>query len=81
MEVWWLLCTHLVAVVTGVRSVVQAGLVSQPQHLSEEGLAPEAEEGSEDKVAYVRVLLRAMLAKADEVLYVVVCAEVVCILK
>lgn len=66
---------------TGVRSVVQAGFVSQPQHLFEEVLAQESEERFEDKVANVHVLLRAILAELDVVVYVVVCTEVVNILK
>lgn len=59
----------------GVGSVVQAGCVSQPEDLLKQVSGEVVEGGSEDKVAYLSVLLVAVVAEIDEVLDVVVGAD------
>lgn len=58
--------------VGGVDSVVQAGFVSQPEDLLKQVFGEVLEGGFEDKVAYLSVLLVAVMAEIDEVLDVVV---------
>lgn len=77
---WRSLCTHLLAAVGGVDPVVQAGFVSQPEDLLKQVFGEVLEGGFEDKVAYLSVLLVAVMAEVDEVLDVVVGTNVLDVL-
>lgn len=75
------LCTHLLAAVRRVDSVVQAGSVSQPEDVLKQVFGEVLEGEFEDKVAYLSVLLVAVVAEVDEVLDVVVGTDVLDVLK
>lgn len=66
--------------VGGVDPVVQAGFVSQPEDLLKQMFGEVLEGGFEDKVAYLSVLLVAVMAEVDEVLDVVVGTNVLDVL-
>lgn len=80
VRAWRSLCTHLLAAVGGVHSVVQAGFVSQTEHFLKQVFAEVLEGWVEDKVAYLSVLLVAVMAEVDEVLDVVVGSNVLDVL-
>lgn len=75
------LCTHLLAAVRRVDSVVQAGSVSQPEDLLKQASGEVLEGRCEDKVANLSVLLVAVMAEVDEVLDVVVGTDVLDVLE
>lgn len=60
--------------------MVQAGFVSQPEDLLKQVFGEVLEGGFEDKVAYLSVLLVAVMAEVDEVLDVVVGTNVLDVL-
>ena len=64
-----------------VDAVVEAGLVRQPQRLLQDVLGMALEGGQEEEVAEARVVLVAVLAEVDEVLHVVVGADVLHVLR
>lgn len=66
--------------VGGIDSVVQAGSVSHTEDLFEQVFGEVLEGGFEDKVLNLRVLLVAVMAEVDEVLDVVVGADVLGVL-
>lgn len=68
-------------VVGQVDSVVQAGLVGQPQDLLEQLSAEVVEAAFQDEVEDVGVLLVPMMAEVNEVLNVEVSAQVLQVLK
>lgn len=72
--------THLLAAVRGVDPEEQAGPASQPERLLKQVFAEVLEGAFEDKVAYLSVLLAAVMAEIDEVLHVVVGADVLDVL-
>ena len=80
VRAWRSLCTHLLAAVRGVHSVVQAGFVSKTEHFLKQVFAEVLKGWVEDKVAYLCVLLVAVMAEVDEVLDVVVGSNVLDIL-
>lgn len=74
------LCTHLLLVVGGVEPVVEAGSVGQTQDLFKQVFGQVLEGGFEDKVANLSVLLVTVMAEIDEVLDVVMGADVLHVL-
>lgn len=80
VRAWGSPCTHLLAVVGGVDSVVQAGFVSQPEDLLKQVFGEALEGGFEDKVSHLSVLLVAVMAEIDEFLDVVVGTNVLDVL-
>lgn len=74
--------THLLLAVVGrVDPVVQAGPVGQTQNLLEQVSGEVLDAASEDEVADPSVLLGAVVAEVDEVLDVVVGADVLHVLR
>lgn len=74
------LCTHLLALVGRVDSVEQAGFVSQAEDILKQVSGEVLEGRFDDKVAYLSVLLVAVMAEIDEVLDVVVATNVLDVL-
>lgn len=66
--------------VGGVDSVVEAGYVSQPEDLFKQVFGEVLEGGFENKVANLSMLLVTVMAEIDEVLDVVVGADVLYVL-
>lgn len=72
--------THLLALAGEVDPVVQAGFVGQPEDLLKQVFGKVLEEGLEDQVAELSVLLVVVMAEVDEVLDVVVGTNVLDVL-